>query len=93
VKSTLRKLERALVRERTQIGVYNHVEDLITRWLTAIDRDKTPPSADEFIHEMLNDGLYLPTFAGLHNYLEACNRDHKIPDHSTLMWLLLPWDR
>ena len=91
--STLRRLERALVRERARIGVYAHVDDLIARWLAAVDRDEPPPDADRFIHEMLNDGLYLPTFANLETYLGACRRDGKIPDRGALVWLLLPWDR
>ena len=93
VMSTLRRLERALVRERTRIGVYTHADDLIARWLAAVDRDQPPPDADRFIRELLDDGLYLPTLAGLDTYLGACRRDGKIPDRGALAWLLLPWDR
>lgn len=91
--SILRRLERTLVRERTRIGVYHHVDDLIARWLAAVDRDQPPPDPDWFIHSMLDDGLYLPTFANLETYIGACRRDGKIPDRGTLVWLLLPWDR
>jgi hypothetical protein len=91
--STLRRLERALVRERARIGVYTHVDDLIARWLAAVDRDQPLPDVDRFIRGMLHDGLYLPTFSNLQNYLAACRREAKIPDHATLVWLLLPWDR
>ena len=91
--STLRRLERALVRERTRIGVYTHVDDLIARWLASVDRHEPPPDTDRFIHGLLDDGLYLPTLAGLDTYLGACQRDAKIPDRGALVWLLLPWDR
>jgi len=93
VMSTLRRLERALVRERTRIGVYHHVDDLIFRWLAAVNRDEPLPDTDRFIHSLLDDGLYLPTLAGLETYLGACRRDFKIPDCGALVWLLLPWDR
>ena len=93
VMSILRRLERALVRERAYITVYSHVDDLLERWHAAIDRDRPLPNIHQFAIDMTRDGLYLPTFAGLHNYLDACRRDRKIPDRNTLVWVLLPWDR
>ena len=91
--SILRRLERALVRERAYIGVHSHVHDLLERWYAAVDRDQPLPYIDRFAIDMTKDGLYLPTFAGLHNYLDACQHDGKIPDRSTLVRVLLPWDR
>ena len=91
--STLRRLERALVRERAYIGVYSHVDDLLARWYAAVDRDHPLPDIDRFVLDMIKDGLYLPTFAGLDSYLEACRRDRTVPDRNTLVWVLLPWER
>jgi hypothetical protein len=91
--STLRRLERALVRERAYIVVHSHVDDLVARWYAAVDRDRPLPDIDRFVIDMSKDGLYLPTFAGLHNYLDACRRDRRLPDRNTLVWVLLPWER
>ena len=93
VMSILRRLERALVRERAYITVYSHVDDLLARWYAAVERDRPLPNTHQFAIDMIKDGLYLPTLAGLHNYLDACKRDGKIPNRSTLVWVLLPWDR
>ena len=75
--SKLRRLVRALVRERARIGVYSHVDDPLARWYAAVDREQPLPDVDRFLRDML------PTFAALHNYLDACRRDRKVPDRGT----------
>jgi hypothetical protein len=75
----LRRLERALVQEHAYVTVYSHVDDLLERCHAAVDRDRPLPNIHRFAIDMTKDGLYLPTFGGLHNYLDTCLRTERYP--------------
>ena len=91
MKSTLRKIERALVFERAEVVVQTTVDELLGLWEQANRRGVQPPDALDFILRIMSSGFYLPSHARAISYLDRCSSQGELPDRRRLMRILLPW--
>ena len=62
-------------------------------WEWAAHREEPVPDPSIFVQVLFADGIYLPTFPRVINYLEECRRTADIPDPKRLRQMLLPWRR
>ena len=93
VRSKLRSLERKLVLERAEQRVGFHVDRLVQDWDLAAAQEKPRPDPLEFIKDLLNEGIYLPTYPRALNYLDECRREERLPEARRLMQILVAWYR
>ncbi len=87
----LRALERKLVHELYEIAVEEHADELADRWRDAVEHDRTPPGALDFVQGLIRDGFYLPKMSRAIEYLTGCYYDKTIPDPRRLVQTLLLW--
>ena len=90
VRATLRALERNLVVDRAEQRVCFRVEELVKKWRWAIELGKPIPDPMEFIGEILDEGIYLPTFNKTIGYMNDCQSGSKVPEGKKLFQQLLP---
>jgi hypothetical protein len=86
----LRKLERALVSERLEIGIGNHVDQLVNTWERSLREGRPLPDPLDFVRGLLHAGFYTPAGSRAINYLDDCRRKATVPDGQRLLRLLLP---
>ncbi|MDA1347427.1 MAG: hypothetical protein O3A47_00930 [Chloroflexi bacterium] len=87
---SLRRLERALVRERVDLIVTAVVNDFLDRWSRALaDGWPTPPVLD-FSLALSRAGVHPFRCPGVTNYLADCAREQTLPDADRLVRILLP---
>ncbi len=92
--SAVRRLERALVFERAELGVRSLVDDLVLRWAHASGDNVAAPEPCQFIHDLIiKEGLLLPSGPRAIAYLDLCRRDDATPDPDRLFRILLPCHR
>ena len=85
----LRRLERKLVSERTEVAVRTHVDRLLDSWTRAVHQDRPTPDALDFVHGLLRDGVTTSTGPGAINYLDECRYMNELPDPGLLLRILL----
>ena len=93
VRWRLRGLERKLVFQRAEDLVARRVQQLIEDWERATHREEPCPDPRDFVNHLIDDGVYLPTFPRVINYLELCRGSADTPDPRRLRRMLLPWYR
>jgi hypothetical protein len=81
----LRKLERSLVVERTELGLGNLVDELVSAWEQAVRKGHALPDPVEFVRGLMNAGCYSPTGSRAIGYLEDCKRKNALPDRRRLL--------
>ena len=85
----LRKLERSLVSERTEVGLGRLVDQLVNTWERALREDRPLPSPLDFVRGLMAAGFYTPAGHRAISYLEECQRKGAVPDRRRLVRLLL----
>ena len=92
-RSRLRGLERKLVFQRAEDLVAELVQQLAEDWEWATHHEEPRPDPLDFVKHLIDDGVYLPTFPRVINYLEERRRSGDAPDSRRLCQMLLPWSR
>jgi hypothetical protein len=83
-------LERAFVRERTELTVQAVVSEFVYRWDRAMEEDRPTPTDREFIDAIVDAGLYLSTLTRAVAYLDTCSTEKALPDRHRLARILVP---
>ena len=91
--SMLRVLEKRLVLERADPGVWILVGELVSKWYWAVQEGKPVPDPHDFVGRVIDDGFFLPTLASVMSYLEDCRSQGIIPEEKSLFRRLLPWSK
>ena len=89
--SRLRALERKLARELAELTVEEHANELADQWQDAVENDREPPGALDFVQGLIRDRVYLPWMSRAIEYLTGCYYGKTIPDPRRLVQTLLPW--
>ena len=89
IEHRLRRLERKLVSERTEVAVRMHVDRLLDSWTCAVRQDRPTPNPLDFVHGLLRDGVTTPSGPGAINYLDECRYINELPDPDRLLRILL----
>ena len=89
--SRIRALERKLVHELYEIAVEEAADELADQWQEAVENDREPPGALDFVQGLIRKGFYLPKMSRAIEYLTKCYYDKSIPDTLRLVQTLLPW--
>ncbi len=93
VRARLRALERKLVLERADHRVEFRVGELVREWESAVQEGGPTPEPLDFIGRIIDEGIFLPTFSSVINYLEDCRYGDTVPAEKALFGRLLPWSR
>ena len=91
MRARLRRLERRLARERTEVAVRPIVADFAQRWHEALRQDAHPPDVLELIDGLRRANVYLPSVPAAISYLDGCLQRRSPPDTHRLLHRLLPW--
>ena len=86
----IRRLEKKLVRERTEIGVALAVDEFLRIWDLVRDRECGLPDPTVLFRIIVDDGFYLPATYQAMQYIERRQRTGSMPDRDRLLRLLLP---
>ena len=87
----LRALERKLIHELYELAVEEHANDLADEWQEAVENDREPPGALDFVQGLIREGFYLPKMSRAIEYLTGCYYGKTLPDPERLAQILLPW--
>ncbi len=88
--SKLRSLERKLVFQRAETLVMSLTYDFVVEW-ERVDQPDPLAMAQDLYKRLEADGIQLPGFIRLHNYLAKCIRNGNAPERRSLVGVLLPW--
>ena len=91
VRAQIRALERKLVKERATIAVYNFVDKVVCRWPQIAEAEPTITTVIDFVSELWDDDVGIPTLPVAINYLEECLRERRDPDPISLTAMMAPW--
>ena len=87
----LRALERKLIHELYEIAVEEHANNLANEWQEAVENDREPPGALDFVQGLIREGFYLPKMSRAIEYLTECYYGKTLPNPGRLFQILLPW--
>ena len=93
LRARINALRRKMVHALSIVRVRRIAGDYCHRWFLATSNHELPPDPQPFIRGMGKAGLWFPSFAAAHNFLNDCRRKNIEPDPERLVRVLLPWSR
>ncbi len=85
----LRRLERGLVAERTELAVLPPVNDLLSRWEEALCQNRATPDTLSFALRSIKPGFCLTTVPRALNFLDTCSGRRVLPNKEALVDILV----
>ncbi len=89
MRNLLRKLERELAAERTELAVLPPVNELLSRWEEALCQNRATPDTLSFALRSIKPGFCLTTVPRALNYLDTCRGKTVLPNKETLVDILV----
>lgn len=83
-------LKRKYATELTIVRLFPLAEEFSLRWAVQVADNQPVPEIHPFILHIAGHGFRFHTFMSLHNYLEGCANENRVPDPLGIIASLLP---
>ena len=89
MRNLLRRLERELIAERTELAVLPPVNDLLSRWEEALCQNRATPDTLSFALRSIKPWFCLTTVPRALNYLDRHRSSRSLPNKELLVDILV----